>query len=219
MAFLHTASDHIPDKWQIVLNVKGMITEQDHDGYCSDPGEIKTRTFPISKTFHPESEQKVADYLSSPSTTADDEGKITSSWSMIEEWLESEYPHSGSGYCSRCGTTVTLNKVYLTRIRIENLLDKFRTTKCGQDATHRREKREEAIRKAKEVFQCPQCGTRHDSTSDGWALCARLQKVNERNYAGRPRRTAGVDHRAQIPCRNLQSPGGCHFGDRCYYKH
>jgi hypothetical protein len=218
MAFLHSASNRIPDQWQIVLNVEGMINKQDHDGYCSDPGDIKTSTFSISKTFYPESEQKVADYLSSPSTIADDEGNITSSWSIIKNWVKSDYPHSGSGSCS-AETTVTLNKVYLTRIRIENLLDKFRTTKCGQDATHRREKREEAIRKAKEVFQCPKCRTRHDSTVAGQKLCRQHQKVNERNYAGRPRRTAGVDHRSQIPCRNLQNPGGCPFGDRCYYKH
>jgi hypothetical protein len=218
MAFLHTVSDRIPEKWQIVLNVEGIINKQDHDGYCSDPGENKTSTCSISKTFYPESEHKVADYLSSPSTTADDEGNITSSWSIIEKLVESEYPHSGSGYCS-CKTTVTLNRVYITRIRIENLLDKFRTTKCGQDATHRREKCEEAIRKAKEVIQCPKCRTRHDSTAAGQKLCRQHQKVNERNYAGRPRRTAGVDYRAQIPCRNLQNQGGCPFGDRCYYKH
>lgn len=218
MAFLHSASDRIPEKWQIVLEVEGKINEQYHDGDCSDPGDIEPSTFSISKTFYPESEQKVADYLSSPSTTADDKGNITSSWSIIKKWVESEYPHSGSGYCG-CKTTVTLNRVYLTRIRIENLLDKFRTTKCGQDATHRREKYEEACRKAKEVIQCPKCGARHDSTAAGKKLCRQHQKVNERNYAGPPRRTAGVDYRAQIPCKYFHNSGFCPFGDRCYYKH
>lgn len=218
MAFFQNENLHIPDKWQIVLNVEGMINKQDHDGYCSDPGDIETSTFSISKRFYPESEQNVADYLSSPSTMADDEGNITSSWSIIENWVKSDYPHYGSGCCS-VETTVTLNMVYLTRIRIENLLDKFRSTKCGQDAAHRREKCEDAIRKAKEVFQCPKCRTRHDSTLAGQEHCTRHQKVNEKNYPGRLRRKAGVDYRASIPCRNIQQGKLCPFGNKCYYKH
>ena len=77
MTFTENNSGNI-ETWEIVLKVEADIENHDHDGYCSDPVEITTSNRSVIKTFYPESDTRVADFLSHLSTEADDEGYITS---------------------------------------------------------------------------------------------------------------------------------------------
>lgn len=135
MTFAQKNSGGKMETWRIVLNVEANIGRftLDEDGI--------TNTKFVIETFNPEKTKEVADFLINSETFVDEENVITFDDCTFYQWLyehfSEKYQNIKPGESGFNQIKITINKLYLERERVENLLERFRSTKCEQDAVRR----------------------------------------------------------------------------------